>query len=660
MPTFEKTRVYQYGLLPPTENAELVWNQMREGHRTYNDYVRCEITRRDTTREILSGLGLTVLEHAVAEAKIPLDKANKAVKASRLATGTREVPKPLNDALKVARKAHKKAVQAFRDKMAELGPALLPIQDEIGEKHLERRRAVYAESKVYQGTQQLIRYRVDAATKTPLYKGATPNNPKFKCGRNDVFVGHVGVQMHSFPTENVFQEDNRWVRLDHLNADAPKKNHRLRTTLHLRVGSNGQKPVWASWPMILHRPLPKGGKISWVAVTMQYVGPHAVWSVEFTVSAPCEQPKDAYANDSVSLDLGWREFPRDNGHPEIRLASWLGQDGQNGELRVPSSTIRGLCWERELASIRKKNFNEILTTLVDWLKNLGEVPDWIREASQSAKTRGEELPSSAQAIAWIAQWESQARLAALVKRWAHNRFEGDAEIFGSRPNREEVDPEIAQFLGPARIRQGPGLEGWRYHDYHLWKWETSQRRKARRNRREVYRLFAKNLASRYRVLVIEDFDLRGVAKKPKLGSKKDLDPNKKRDSNRHMVSPSELIGCCKNAFDKAGGMVVAFNPAYTSKKCNVCGEIVDTGSRLLHTCPKCSAEWDRDENARINILKLWLEHPSDAKTLVGARKAENNNDTEEVKEKKFERVRRLRVEKLARIATARNQASTSA
>lgn len=30
------TRVYKYGLLPPTHNAELVADEMRRGHRYYN------------------------------------------------------------------------------------------------------------------------------------------------------------------------------------------------------------------------------------------------------------------------------------------------------------------------------------------------------------------------------------------------------------------------------------------------------------------------------------------------------------------------------------------------------------------------------------------------------------------------------------------------
>ena len=77
----------------------------------------------------------------------------------------------------------------------------------------------------------------------------------------------------------------------------------------------------------------------------------------------------------------------------------------------------------------------------------------------------------------------------LARRWASNRFDVDAAGF---------DP----------------LEAWRYNDHHLWAWETSPGNA--RARREVYRVFAADLRSRFGKLVVDDAVYADVARRPKV------------------------------------------------------------------------------------------------------------------------------------------------
>ena len=65
------SRIYEYGLLPPTTNAALVDDQIRLAHRYRNKLVEIERERRVKVRQILTG-------HADTE---PLAVARAAVQA---------------------------------------------------------------------------------------------------------------------------------------------------------------------------------------------------------------------------------------------------------------------------------------------------------------------------------------------------------------------------------------------------------------------------------------------------------------------------------------------------------------------------------------------------------------------------------------------------
>jgi hypothetical protein len=68
----------------------------------------------------------------------------------------------------------------------------------------------------------------------------------------------------------------------------------------------------------------------------------------------------------------------------------------------------------------------------------------------------------------------------------------------------------------------------------------------------------------------------------------------------------------------------------------------------------------KNQQARGALLARWRERPGDAKVLAGAREDENANENGDKKEGGWERARRMRDEKLARMATARAMASNGA
>ncbi len=71
--------------------------------------------------------------------------------------------------------------------------------------------------------------------------------------------------------------------------------------------------------------------------------------------------------------------------------------------------------------------------------------------------------------------------------------------------------------------------------------------------------------------------------------------------------------------------------------------------------------WDQDVGgAPLALLARWREQPGAAKILAGARADENANGSVVVKESRWARVRRLRTEKEARMAGAREAVANTA
>jgi putative transposase len=112
-----------------------------------------------------------------------------------------------------------------------------------------------------------------------------------------------------------------------------------------------------------------------------------------------------------------------------------------------------------------------------------------------------------------------------------------------------------------------------------------------RQRRDFHFKIAKRYANAYRTIVVEDLDLRGLAR------------SKLAKSILDAAWGAFLIILTYKAAS-AGGEVIRINPRYTTQKCFKCGEIVQKSlSVRTHICPHCGYVADRDVNAAQNILK---------------------------------------------------------
>jgi putative transposase len=115
--------------------------------------------------------------------------------------------------------------------------------------------------------------------------------------------------------------------------------------------------------------------------------------------------------------------------------------------------------------------------------------------------------------------------------------------------------------------------------------------KIERQRRDFHFKTAKQYADTYHTIVVEDLNLRGLARSRLAKSILDA-----------AWGAFLSILTCKAG--SAGGQVIRINPRYTTQKCSKCGELVQKSlSVRTHICPECGYVADRDVNAAQNILR---------------------------------------------------------
>jgi hypothetical protein len=321
----------------------------------------------------------------------------------------------------------------------------------------------------------------------------------------------------------------------------------------MRIGSTAERgPVWLDIPVVYHREIPADAKIKSVSMTRR----RGVWRLNVTVTLPA--PTMRVDGPVIAVDIGYRLKPEG-----VRVAYWVDSDGNHGEALVGQRDLSQFERVRSLRSTCDRMREEMVPVLAEWLKdrNLGE--EWQRET-----------------VALI-QWRSGDRVARLICWWGDHRLEGDGEIY-----------EAART--------------WRKQYLHLAHWWRDLEDQMRMRLREQYRVFAKGVARDYRMLCIEEFDLRAVAEKPQ----PEADGVRTESSGqRQIVAPSVFRAALENACRREGVAVEKLPAAYTTAQCHVCKELEewDQAVSIQHRCGKCGTLWDQDFNAAKNLLEMGLE-----------------------------------------------------
>ena len=445
-------RVYQFGLLPPTDGVAVVRAQLRAAHEYRNDLVAIERGRRTALRAVDD-------TPEVREAEAVVKAATKSAHTAAIA------------ALRAARKA---ARDAATDELAR-----------INELEASLRRDARALTSCFWGTYLDIEAAHNQSRSQPLYgdDAVTPNDPAFARGprlgreafgpddpRETWWLGdgQLGIQLQGgLATSDALAGTDTRVRL--VLGEAGKRGRRY-GLLWLRVGSDGRDPVWAQWPVKCHRAIPDAAMWKWVRVSLHRDGMRERWTVEITVDdpAPHHHERDTDLRGAVAVEWEWSKLDDES----IRVARWADDRGGSGEFVLPARIATGIRKPDGIRAVRDLVLNDMRETLQRALKeSKDKLPRWLADAAGVMHL-----------------WRSPDRFKGLAMRWRRERC------------------DVARAAYAILDAWEMGTEG------HLLDYESGARGEALRERRDWYRVLAAQMSRRYRTVLLSDQDLSREAK----------------------------------------------------------------------------------------------------------------------------------------------------
>jgi len=564
-------KVYKYGLGRPTEETKTIVNQqMWLAHRYQNELIRIERDRRDQIRAAQQSFtSVAILTAEIQQRTDAIGAITEQIKKRRQKDRKRTKVSPeLKDKQKKLRAERKALGEELRAAKAQERTALRILYKDIEEKahgaHLAA-RANFSGQGLYWGTYLLVEKAIEQS-REDLGKNMSPeDDPKFRRWRGS---GLIGTQIQKgMDAEDIFDPNGTLIQVDPVDEGAwlhPKRSERrklMRTRLRLRVASTEKrKPIWADFALYMHRPLPEKSRVKRANIVIEKIGETLRYSLHLTIDDSSTKivppPNRAKA---VGLDVGWRKV--DEG---MRVATWHGSDGEHGYLVLPNHIMSSLHKVHDLGSIRDMRRDAMAPLLILWLKN-NRHPKWLKEETSH-----------------IEKWKAQSRFRRLWRKWRDNRFKGDEEIFAM-------------------------LNAWGLKDKHLLDWEANQRDKTKARRKEIYRVFAAELAEKYEWLGVENFNLTETNQKTAVEDD-DTNPTELIYSQK-TGAVSILRSCLENAFRSRAGAVVTVPAPDTTRECHACGtiNIWDQAKVLERRCSACGVVWDQDENAAKNILSQTMK-----------------------------------------------------
>lgn len=535
--------------------ANQLWNKLVEIKRSVDER-RAEIWRQYPA--------VAEAEAALAAADCLVEELTAAARRTAATGRSRTaVPSDVRAELRAARLSRAELRRRFRDAKQEMfGVA----GEQFRALDADRRNAVKAArneaagSGLYWATYNAVVASNEAARK------ATAGQLRFH--RFDgTGTWHVQIQTEArdmpltFPT--LLSDDHKWhnvVRLKGIDPAGVASSVRAirraaaRGTISIRVASEGRDPVWLVLPVAIHRLPPPDAQIKRVSISRRRVGVHLRHTVQFTVLVEPTAPTCGAG--AVAVDLGWRQVSGG-----LRAGYWLGEDGASGEIVVPDDLAGELERAEKIRSYRDTQFNALRTTLAEWAAGRDGLPDWLGDV-----------------LSTLGQWRSPQRLERLVVRWRTRRFDDDAAIFDT-------------------------CERWRRRENHLYAFESHMRDQQTTRRLDLFRVAAARLADRYSTLVVEDMDLRRLARRTPVEAGNDM-PKRVR-WQRTVAAPGELRRTLTLAFAARGGTTKSVPTAMTTRRCAACGHEMTATQPAEHqvlTCPGCDRHIDQDRNACENLL----------------------------------------------------------
>lgn len=328
-----------------------------------------------------------------------------------------------------------------------------------------------------------------------------------------------------------------------------ERRRRQRTALRLRVRAGKE----CTWRMVLHRPLPEGAHVKYVTVHRERMGGRWRWSCSVVVDAPEAPTIACQPRGACGLNLGWRQVPEG-----LRVATLLGADGAVVHYVLSRDWLAAMDHADALQGRMADDANAMHARLMTWdLPWPAKLVDRVSRARRARHPVGRGKRLSELAIAWR------------ELDWQPRRYE-----------------QIERWRRQAKL------------DYEHW---CHLRAKLRRQRREAYRLIARDIAARYAVVTLDEMDLSHLAQSD------DLYPAARHQ--RVLACLHELRRWLTLQGAKTGSEVGRARLKST-RTCSICGGPLEAPPDMITlSCQACGAHVDRDENAALNLCREGASGP---------------------------------------------------
>jgi transposase len=205
-----------------------------------------------------------------------------------------------------------------------------------------------------------------------------------------------------------------------------------------------------------------------------------------------------------------------------------------------------------LSSIRGKNLDTMKRWLVEWL----------------AANPDHGIPG----VENIDRWHSADRFGALIERLRDD---------------ENLEQDMREYL-----------EAWRRQDVHVREIEDNLRAKVIARRNNAFSNVAAWLLDTAGLLVIDNYNIAKIAKKPDIGQE-DPEAHRAARANRVLAAPGRLRQSMIDASSRRGVQVQTIDGTISAIH-HVCGHDLDQDERELNVmvwCPHCETMVDQDANA---------------------------------------------------------------
>lgn len=267
----------------------------------------------------------------------------------------------------------------------------------------------------------------------------------------------------------------------------------------------GKAKSFVTAEVLIHRRVPDDALIKWAYLVPKRIGFRMTYTLQLTAQLQAPMVAREYGDGEAIVRLGWSREPGNGEDRGIIVAT------VNGEpVKLHARAYSAMLLARALRGAADKHFDHAREQLAAWAKSNKDAPEWLVEA-----------------LGGVHQWRNHGKLAVIAKRWVEPMGDRVKDLwFEWRAHRdstgsdyhEEQPAALAEWLTGKGVaspsdQMGIWLEWWRRKDQHLIQWAADTDTKARRRRKNDYRVAAAQLAERYGRVAIMELDLAEAAER---------------------------------------------------------------------------------------------------------------------------------------------------